>query len=107
MISITLCVDRDDEELELQVFGTVSPFVPARTSGPPDNWCPSEGGDVEVCEIRLNGEPWEDELSEAESDRAEEMLREAAADEAEGRLEAYAESRAEAAEEAREERWDD
>jgi hypothetical protein len=25
----------------------VSPYIPAVTGGPPDNWCPAEGGEIE------------------------------------------------------------
>lgn len=34
--------------LAVEVSGTVSRYYPARVSGPPDSWCPEEGGEVEV-----------------------------------------------------------
>ena len=40
-------------EFEVEFAGT--PFVPAKTWGPPENCYPAEGGEPEVEEIYLNG----------------------------------------------------
>ena len=52
------------EEVELEIFGS-SYYVPACTSGPADNWCPSEG-EAEISEIRLGTKEWDGELTSKE-----------------------------------------
>lgn len=37
----------------LEVRGWAEDPVPAKVSGPPDSWCPAEGGELEDLEIRL------------------------------------------------------
>ncbi len=65
-------------ELEIEVTGTCTPYIAARLSGHPDNWSPSEGGDVEDITATLDGQPYE--LTSAEEDKAAELLAEKAAD---------------------------
>ena len=40
-------------EERYQIEGEVSAYVPARTSGPPDNCYPAEGGEVEILDVNL------------------------------------------------------
>jgi len=35
-------------EVEVEVLGSVEPYIPARTWGHPDSWYPAEGGEAEV-----------------------------------------------------------
>jgi hypothetical protein len=70
----------DDVEIELEVTGSVSAYVPAKRSGHPDTWSPSEGGDIEIETITLNGQKWDGELSPAERADAEDKLFEASQD---------------------------
>jgi len=80
-VTITMQLERDDEDdvLELTVEGVVEPFTPANFSGPPDNWCPAEGGDVEITSIKLDsGDVWDGTLTDDEADDASEQLRQAA-----------------------------
>jgi len=80
MYSITLLVERDEEELELHISGSVSSYVPAVTHLRPENCHPSEGGEVEIEKITLKGNEWNGELTDNERTRAEESLTEAARD---------------------------
>jgi len=42
-------IDQDDQEIEFAVdVYLATPFVTEQRSGSPDNWCPAEGGDVEI-----------------------------------------------------------
>lgn len=68
----------DYEEIELEIEGVATPYVPARLSGHPDNWCPAEGGEVEIEHILLDGKPWDGELTDSERQYAEEEILEAA-----------------------------
>lgn len=76
--NITIWVMRGEEELELEVSGTVSPYVSAVTHLAPENCHPAEGGEVEIETITLHGEKWNGELTDEELDRAEDGLFEAA-----------------------------
>ncbi len=67
-------------ELLLEVTGDVEPYVAARIYGPPDSWHPSEGGEVDITAITLDGKPWDGELTQEEQARAEEDLRLASED---------------------------
>jgi len=79
MYEIEYCVERDEEELELTVRGTVSKFIPGRFFGPPENCYPDEGGEAEIEAILLNGKPWTGELTPKEKQAVEELLIEEAA----------------------------
>lgn len=55
-VTATIYVYRDgpngeEIEHEVEVRGTVTPFVPAKISGPPENCYPAEGGEVEDIEV--------------------------------------------------------
>lgn len=54
---VKLCQDNHCNVIEREyiVTGHVHPMIYAVTSGPPDNWSPAEGGEVEIVEILLNG----------------------------------------------------
>lgn len=73
-------VERGEEEVILTIRGNVSPYVPAKTWGPPENCYPAEGGEAEIEVVLLNGKPWDGELTDEERERAEEALQEKAAD---------------------------
>lgn len=78
--TITMLVERGEEEIELEVTGTVSKFVRAITHLPHDRCSPAEGGEVEIESITCNGEEWDGELTDKEQDKAEENLFEAQQD---------------------------
>ncbi len=44
--SVTYEVERGEDVIELEIRGTVSPYIPAKLSGHPDTWAPAEGGEV-------------------------------------------------------------
>ena len=44
---LTLGANKDSREVGLEVEFTCSAFVPAQTSGPPEDCYPAEGGEVE------------------------------------------------------------
>ena len=77
---VTFYADRDDEEIELEISGSVSPFVSRVMHLPPERCSPSEGGEVEIYSILRQGDLWRGELSPAEREAVEEMLLEAAAE---------------------------
>jgi hypothetical protein len=72
--TIILYVERGEDELELEVSGTVSAYVPAVTHRLPENCSPAEGGEVEITSIKLNNETWDGELTDDEREKAEEKL---------------------------------
>ena len=96
----TISVERGEQDIDLVVRGTCDPIIPARTSGPPENCSPQEGGDVEVTGIFLdvgNGKtPFAGELTDDELEHAKERLFEVAnevwADEYECQADAYADA---------------
>ena len=76
--TINLCIERDEEELELEITGTVSSYVRAVVHLAPERCSPAEGGEVEITKITLDNESWEGELTDSEHERAEDKLFEAA-----------------------------
>ena len=40
-------------ELEIEVGANVTPYVPAQTSGPPENCYPEEGGESEIQSVHV------------------------------------------------------
>lgn len=45
-----------DDEIEFNVEFDASPYVPAKISGPPERCYPAEGGEVEICDVYVDGE---------------------------------------------------
>lgn len=78
----TVYVERDGEELELEVTGTHTFAVRGRRGGHPDTHTPDDAAETEVDSVLLNGKPWPGEFTVKEADRAEEALREQAEQEA-------------------------
>lgn len=74
-VTTEITVERDGAELELEVTGEVSAYVPARTWGPPESCYPAEGGEVEILSLTCDGKPWNGELTASEQDDAEQRLR--------------------------------
>lgn len=62
----TLLVTRDGQELDVEIRGDLLPYRPARTSGPPEQCSPAEGGYVEDVEATLNNRPFELTVEECE-----------------------------------------
>lgn len=53
----------EDAHLTLRVEGTATPYDPGRTSGPPEDCYPPEGGEVEIDTVWLVREGTELEIS--------------------------------------------
>ncbi len=79
-ITAPLYVERDGEEIELQVNGSVTPGQRARIHGPPEKCCPEMPPEAEVESVWFEGQPWTGKLTEAETDDAYDRLFDAAAD---------------------------
>lgn len=89
-LTFTTTIERGDDELEVRVFYTVSPFIEATY------WQPAEGGEVEITEATFIGcdaasmpapftdAEW-DKLAEEAADRAYDDWAEAQAEAAEWR----------------------
>lgn len=81
--TIDFMVERDEEEIELQVTGYIEPFIRGRLSGAPEDCFPDEGGVAEIKDVKLGGKIWEGELTKAEVESAESDLYVAWQDDAE------------------------
>lgn len=79
--SIMFYVEREGEELELEVYGR-SYFRPGKISGLPENCYPDEG-ETEILKITLDGNPWDGNLTDKEIELAESQLTEAVCEDAE------------------------
>jgi hypothetical protein len=77
-VKTTILVDRNGEEVEVDLEGEFNASTPARLYGHPDNQSPAEGGDLDAMTITVNGQPFE--LSEEEMQKAENALYAADAD---------------------------
>ena len=76
-VQTTLCIERDDEEIELHIFGDAEPYVPGCRRGHPDNWTPDEGGHASIIDIALDedcNKLWDGELTKNEKQEAESLL---------------------------------
>jgi len=105
-LSITFCVERGEDELELDIDGNVTSYDPGRLSGPPEDCYPPEGGEAEIESVTLDGKRWDGTLTKEELDAVEEQLREAAQDAYDAAMEDAAEAAAEARAEARYDDYD-
>ena len=74
---VTMCVMREEDEIELTIKGS-SYFQHGRLSGPPEDCYPDEG-ETEILEIMHEDKLWIGELTKAEIDKALELLSEAVA----------------------------
>ena len=68
---INFCVYRDvdgeeEEEIELEIEARVSGGSPGKIYGPPENCYPPEPPEVEIHRVLLNGNIWDDELTDDE-----------------------------------------
>jgi hypothetical protein len=98
-VEIDFYVERDEEEIELQIKGHVSAYDPGKTYGPPDRCYPPEGGEVEVHSVLHNGESWEGVLTREEESDIEEAMSQANDDHYEWLEDEAAEARMELAKE--------
>jgi hypothetical protein len=81
------CDENCEYVLEVyQIEGSVSRYIPARVSGPPENCYPAEGGEVEIEEAWLDAPSgrvqvdWEKHFTSKELDEIEQRLFDAAMD---------------------------
>jgi hypothetical protein len=51
-------ITRDDEDIELDVYYSMSRYYPARLGGPPEYCYPAEGGEIEELTAYLDGKPF-------------------------------------------------
>jgi len=61
-------VERDGREVTLLVEADYYPGSPGRTYGPPENCYPPEGSELVVSKLTLNGQVWDDALTDEEED---------------------------------------
>ena len=109
-VKTTICIQRDDEDLELYIFGDAEGFTPGNRRGHPDNWTPDEGGGSCVEGIFLDedaNKPWDGTLTKEETQEAEEALMGQLEEDYRDAEEAAAEAKAEARAEAEMDRYDD
>jgi len=98
-VQATIVVQRDDDDVELYIFGEAEPYCAGNRRGHPDNWTPDEGGAVCVEGIFLDEdakERWEGKLTNKEEAEAEEALMHQLEEELRDRAETAAEAKAEA-----------
>lgn len=58
MPSMNYTLTRGEDDFELELDYSVSPYVAARTYGPPEDCSPAEGGEIEELDITHNGDPF-------------------------------------------------
>lgn len=93
-------------DVEFEVEFSSTPYVPAKTYGPPENCHPAEGGEVEIETISIGEFEVTDVLSESAVYKLQQMCEESAAEcEADERDSALADQ-AEARAADREASWD-
>jgi hypothetical protein len=81
-VELTRYNEETDVETDLTVRCSVSPYDPGRTSGPPEDCYPPEGGEVESYKaFGPDGEPVE--LTSEEEERLQELVDEEGPDECE------------------------
>lgn len=69
-----LTVTRNDEEVLVTITGEVSPIIPGRLYGRPEDCYPAEGGEVLNLEAKVRGEAFE--LTAEEEEEAADLLAE-------------------------------
>ena len=69
MNSLTYTITRGDEDIELDIEYSLSPYDPGSSWGPPENCDPPSGGDVEELTAYFDGKPFE--LKPDEDERIE------------------------------------
>jgi hypothetical protein len=69
LVSATIIVERDEEEIELTIEGEFTPGL----SGSPSDY-PEGSEDIEIEDIYQDGESWEGELTEEEEILAHKAL---------------------------------
>ena len=79
-VETEILVERGNDEIAVQISGTVEPYVPAKTYRPPEFCSPEEGGEVEFT-ATVNSEEFE--LTTEELALAEAALQQAYAEERE------------------------
>jgi hypothetical protein len=89
-ITTTLIVQRDDQDIEVEITGYAEPLVHGVFSGPPERCYPDEGGFAELEEAMVNGNHFE--LTQEEIAQAETLLYETYEDDMRGAAEMAAEA---------------
>ncbi|CAA2140505.1 hypothetical protein [Hyphomicrobium sp. ghe19] len=56
MYTTNCTIERGDEQIELEVNYSLTPYYPARTYGAPEDCYPAEGGEVDELTAYLEGE---------------------------------------------------
>lgn len=69
-------IERDGEELEINVEFDATPFDPGNTYGLPENCYPAEGGEIEITAVFLNGVAIDPPLTDKEADKIADWLSE-------------------------------
>lgn len=65
-------------DVEFEVEFSSTPYTPDKTSGPPENCYPAEGGEVDIESIMIGGFEVSDVISETVRDKLQMMAEEAA-----------------------------
>ncbi|WP_045834486.1 hypothetical protein [Hyphomicrobium sp. 99] len=59
MYGTTCTIERDGEQIEVEVEYSLTPYYPAQTYGPAENCYPAEGGEIDELTAYLDGEKFE------------------------------------------------
>ncbi len=78
-VSTTLLIDRNDEEIEVEIAGTYTPAVRSYFNALTGDGDPGCGAEADITSVLYQGQPFE--LSEKEEERALEALIEAGQEE--------------------------
>jgi len=69
-----ILIERENEEIELEIEGYYTPGTPGRKTGPPEDCYPDDPGEVEIDTIFFQDKPWGGTLTDKESHKALEAL---------------------------------
>lgn len=72
MHSLTYTLTRGDDEIELEIEYSVSPYDPGCSCGPPEFCDPPSGGEVEELTAYRDGEPFQ--LTRDENEEVEKRI---------------------------------